>query len=524
MPEFSKTRLIYYENGTNNINKNNYISKTTISSFNEKNANLNYRVCTIEGEDHNWHEVPINTYGLYLSPAELASLYYNFDSFWPEHCKVTVSHAIPLAKYMGTNNSTQLSFNNTIYSLTYVNKDTQHVLTSFKFTSIDDATNFFYSFDGTDWNSSARVVLPKPKVHFKIPAFSKDGKSYNTIKTNEQGLYTVPLQFLKTNTKTISNDDNVINLTDFMLDINMLVGAHLPEFIMDNANVKALYPGENQDIFTHEFPKNKYNIVDCSGPTFNKHFMDNDMRNYGMNSNTFMDLPYLCCMNLSNASVGIAKTSNRGKDQGLQHNSNLWYAHGINIQDFYANLMPSFLIKGVPIVDQSNNLVPHHFLVTITWELSLAGEPVSRHVPRPLQWGYYNIQYKQIIKEIKTNNNVNTPVWESIAVPMYSWPTKQHAPLHWDGSIHMQRTDLQQNKNYFERQIFPPYADIPISATGLSDRNKQVLNDREINPEIFVNNNDSNLPTRTWLISTNLSSASYDNISKNNSSSSSKTR
>jgi hypothetical protein len=409
MLNFSKSRVLYYHNNPNELKGSSLKSDVKVSVPHWEDANNFYKVGTVAYDKHGWHNIPTNYYGLYLTKAELYSLYENFESFQPESIQIVTGHAIPIAQYTQGTNALQLSFNNTIYSLIYDNNDTDWVSITSEFKDEDDLITFCRTFDGASYKDNTRVDLPKPNIVFKLPTVPDMSVQLNPV--DDPSLSSKEFAVLK-NTDivnspalNVTNSDAITNNVNALLTSNDILDSYLPEFLQDNQNVKVLYPGENQDIYSYNavYPESRIN---CSGPCFGEHYLDTDNRSYGLNTNfPFTDKQLV--MNVFPVLKGPIEMWNEGAINRLDHHSS--YADkeiaverevmqnllvGRSQPEFYTQAPGQKFIKGIPILDPAGNLVHHSFCVLVTWSITINGEPKKMSIPKPLHYGFANYGYR----------------------------------------------------------------------------------------------------------------------------------
>lgn len=499
---FSKTRLIYFENNPDTITGANLDAKVTIPD--NKNiklaANSQYQICQIAPNTTGWHKLPMNTYGCAMTEAEIGFLYHAATEFWPVKMQVTVGHCIPLAKYPSTTNATQLSFNNTIYSLFYKNYDTKYVISDPLFyNSIDDAINFYRTFDGSSFKDNKRLMLPQPSIYYKIPAVTTD-KDATIVAKKDDNVYkdSYPLtataalgaiNFIQdVDYGAVKPVGNVCTLLDYKK-------MYYPAFQQDNENLYALYPGEN--IFTESYScdKTKNNVINLSQPTFNKHYMDTDGRGYGINSNTVFDSEWLLHQTCFIASRGPTDRASYGLGDTPEHHR----THNIDPNSFYEQGPPEIYCKGIPILDPTDNVVPHHFLASCTWELTICFNRYQPSIPRNLRWGYYNREFLQELDTIITSGNKKTPKYKTRPVGIRSWPQRLFNDSHWEGNMYWQsRTNPTDNQQDFTDPIYPPYQTATSGVVTADERNSKALIGNELDQNELIQSTSKQIPTKSW--------------------------
>lgn len=384
---FSKTRIFYYDNAANTTKIGDYTGFTIERPYKEQS--YPYLTVKVPATLHGWSYIPLNSYGLYCTFAEIQSLVENNDSFVPEKIEITLGHTIPLAKYPSTANSTQLSFNNTIYSLIATSDDGYIGVN--QYIQDNEIESLVRSFDGVSAGDAlTRVTLPKRDIFFRIP--------YHSLTTSD---VTGP-----TNQNVDVLSDHTVSATrvpllkaqklEYAQMIDQLIDSYIPELLQNNDNVYTLYPGENQ--FQREFSgfDPKYCALDCSGPSFNETVWQLDQRLNTMINRDFtnrtaanvLSLPLLFNLKGNN---NDSNPDNFNVDGTAAQKEQNWYKftdiynNRKAIDDYTAHLTKIF-IKGVPIVDQTNSLVPHTFCCTITWNMYVKCNPRSDMQANRLQW------------------------------------------------------------------------------------------------------------------------------------------
>lgn len=513
MPHFTKTRFVYWNNDPQTLTSTNIKQKITIRNPNTNNSvNGGYAICSVLGDVHNWHQIPMEVFGWYCTPAQLASLYENFDSFWATNVKCTIAHCIPTAKYAGTTNATQLSFNNTIYSLTYVLGDTEQVTTS-----LPDADNIsqnydaFRTFDGSRFDNNERALLPKPTLYYKIPCdWPTGGDNYLHPNDTKYPLpATVDIRHFTSDgdldpAGDIINDDKfytpqtsrILTLQDLAVDL-------YPDPLLDNEGIKALYPGENQDVFEYKIEGNNVCKIDCRGQTFAETFWQLDHRNYGMNSNIVFDEKMLLNTKICPRFRGPIAFANK---QGVSDTSEYrrhFTQDGWDIGEMFQESFPKWLVKGFPIIDPSNNNIPHSFAATCTWELQIEGIPRTAHIPRTLRWGHFYPEAIQYIKSVEKGKTVQG------ATQFYTktWPKKPHNEKHMAGVARFQRpqyiqsaTDTVQPTDLIYPLLPKEMPNVnPTDGWVAANYKHQCLTNEEFDPEYFIQPTRNRVPTHSFF-------------------------
>ena len=402
---FSKTRIFYYDNEPNKAVVGVY--DDFIIEVPEITASYPYLTVGIPGAVHNWSTIPTNAYGLYCTFAEIQSLVENNDSFVPKAIEIVIGHTIPLARYPSTTNSTQLSFNNTIYSLIAENDDNY---ISTKTTLIaSEIQAFARTFDGVDATSTGgtRATLPKRPMFFRIPYHSLPTTAVDRP-TNE----TLPIPTAaNTSTATTVNDTNRF---EYGQTIAQLIDSYIPELLQNNDKIYTLYPGENQYQKEINSLDPKYCAIDCSGPSFNETVWQLDQRLNtlinrditGRTADSILALPVIFQVKGNNDDTIPANLYDGSTQANLNSNwSRLTDIYcGREITDDYSTIIPKIFVKGVPIVDGTNNLVPHTFCCTITWTLHVECTPRSNMTTNRLQW---RMTYPYL-RALQTSSNILT--------------------------------------------------------------------------------------------------------------------
>lgn len=381
---FSKSRICYLENSGNTLtNKPEDLAKLTVQPQAANAANPSMRVATFPASMHGWHQLPVNNYGLYTTFNELLSLFENTDSFKPVAADVSISHAIPLAKYPAPNAGSGLSFNNTIYAMIYDLYDTDWVQAKKPFPTQDEAIIFFKSFDGMSYKDNKRVLLPKNDILFKFP-YTYDTENTAQDSAKPEVRYTYP----KNNDGKPAQITPQADQTNQPLTLDEVKERFIPEFLSDNKNVKILYPGENIDSYHYE-DGNRFGEVDCAGLQYGEAFQSLDARNFTMNApdnRTYdkMLLTMPCFPNVkgphfNSESAGMARNPKELLSRLLCDETH---------SESFGKSMPEKFIKGLPILGIEDDIITHMFNVVITHTITIEIKPRQRYIPRPLQYGY----------------------------------------------------------------------------------------------------------------------------------------
>lgn len=384
MVKFMKTRMIYYDNNINSLNESNRENNITISTASVTNNSSGYAIARLPGNIHNWSIVPFNKYGLYLSENEMYYLYNSSSKLIPKHMKVNLGHCVPIAIYPGTTNTTQLSFNNTIYSLIYELHDLENVNTQNDFESTDVFTSFRQTYDGASYTDNSRNNLPKPDLIYKFPDYILPGNvnsELNTVKVASGSTQ------LPTSVAVPTNVDRALTRRQMAYEF-------LPEFLKDNNNVYVLYPGENQYEYSESIGPSDFVCINTMPQMFNEAQNITDIRGgYHMNSDTrFKGESHLYQEVVPRVRYdGFLPATN---DDPNPNNINIDVKRRL---DQYYNQDEGSLcdrgptkifIKGNPILDNANNLVSHTFQALITWTLEIDIVPRIEPIPRHLIEGF----------------------------------------------------------------------------------------------------------------------------------------
>lgn len=228
---FSKTRIAYYDNNPSTAVIGSYTDFTIENP--EPGTSYPYLTVKFPSSLHNWSYVPVNAYGLYCSFAEIQSLVENNDSFIPEEIEITVGHTIPLAKYPSTSNSTQLSFNNTIYSLIGVEDDNYIGIHSYLHD--DEIDSLVRTFDGVDVSSATagtRTTLPKRDMYFRIP--------YHSLLTSGDNTAPPVNQVIQMPNATTNGENQTLTVAErleYAQNIGQLIDSYIPELLQNNDKI-----------------------------------------------------------------------------------------------------------------------------------------------------------------------------------------------------------------------------------------------------------------------------------------------
>lgn len=406
--KFSKTRIVYWDSyrSTLTLPANANTLPTEVSKV-DVGDDLPYLVYRIRGTDasnigHNWHNIPYNAYGLYCTPAEINSLYENSNSITPKSCGFVVGHTIPLNRN-ATSNSTQLSFNNTIYSLIVDMPGNDMVTCGWEDDVISKFNIFIRTFDGSTYDTLKRNVLPRNDIIFKVPKVKTNGTFQPTqggALSDTKALYKDFENFTGTDTFGLING----------LTQNCVVNAYLPEILQDNSNVKTLYPGENQDMFHLDLKQfEPLSTIPCSQINFNECWNNQDARSQWLNSNLAFPGDVLTVMSLVPVSRGVEDTFEFGTDQPFndfpygtdfsdtgtgnlgKFQQMLWSEiiqskNGMKHMDTYTSNLPTKFIKCLPIMSQDDTPVTHTICGTVTWTLEVEVTDRLHKEINPYKW------------------------------------------------------------------------------------------------------------------------------------------
>lgn len=429
--KYSKTRVVYWDNNLTNTSDENPNCTIITPSTNEPAL---YGVGEIEGSDLGWHHLPMNHYGLYLTTSEMQDLLELNAKITPVSAKVTIGHTIPLAQYPGTTNTLALSFNNTIYSKTYHQPPSARLCPMLDFDTIHDFYNFCRTFDGHRWvenppTPAQRSVLPKPNLRFIYPkpdywtehaGSTSRANGYAREHTLVAGLNDSTAQqaniatylLRATNYKAFQAFDDTVEQP--LLENDLMAG-YAPEFLQDNANLKALYPGENIDEFEVRPKPNLTHTIDNSEELLNDLWQTRDVRAMFNNSNfNYIDAVYLYLnlwpqckgphtnWNTNGAYIDENPLQFNGEGTAVsqgKHNVGLIESFmksltGFEYKDQWNDAIGHLWIKGNEILDPTGALVVHTFQGTVTWQLEL---DVMEKIHKPLRdpWKWINV-YRRI--------------------------------------------------------------------------------------------------------------------------------
>lgn len=384
---FSKTRILYYDNKPSSAVIGNYTN--FLVEIPEISKSYPYLSVGVPANIHNWSYIPLNSYGLYCTFGEIQSLVENNDSFTPVKLEVTLGHTIPLARYPSTANSTQLSFNNTIYSL--IATEEKGYIGVSSYLQNDEIQDVVRTFDGVSaTDGTTRAVLPKRNMFFRIP--------YHNLPTTVQNTFTNESISLPTSIGgLVATAVTDAHRFEYSQTIAQLIDSYIPELLQNNDEVYTLYPGENQFQKSVDNINPEYCALDCSGPSFNETIWQLDQRLNtlinrditGRSANNVLALPII--FNLRGNNDDTLPATIEAPTAVTQDVSTNWaklndICFNRNASNDYNTLLPKIFIKGVPIVDSDNSLVPHTFCCTITWTLTVDCTPRSNMNSNRLQW------------------------------------------------------------------------------------------------------------------------------------------
>lgn len=434
---FSKTRICYWDNALTNTSD----STPNVNLITpETNSAALYGVAYIKGTDFNWRHVPTNHYGLYLTTSQMQDLLEHHSSITPIKAKITIGHTIPLAQYPGSTNTLQLSFNNTIYSKTYHQPASARLTPDRDFTNIELAYNFMRTFDGhrfvdSDTGIPIRQELPKPNVRFIYPkpdyvdthsgannrpnGYVREITVVKGLNDDAASLANIPAYLARTtNYKTFSESVNT-TVDQPLLEMDLAVG-YAPEFLQDDENLKALYPGENIDEITIMPKKHQTHTISNGGKLLNELWANRDIRSLFRNSNfsyhdaifLFLNLWPQCKGPGENWSLNDSTISENpfqytgenvtaslttqaiGLIQSIMQSMTSFEYH-----DQWNDAIPHLWIKGNEILDPAGALVNHTFQGTINWSLEVEViDTIDRPVRDPWKWlNVYRVAQKVIV-------------------------------------------------------------------------------------------------------------------------------
>lgn len=449
---FSKTRICYWNNALTNTSDAepniNIITPETDA------ATSPYGVAEIVGSNFNWFHIPSNHYGLYCTTAEMQDLFASSRTITPISAKITIGHCIPLAQYPGSTNTLQLSFNNTIYSKTYHQHASARLTPTNDFETIGHAYNFFRTFDGHRYIAAigpaniTRQELPRPNIRFIYPKPDYVNASQTT--NNRANGYAREITLVKGITDDVTAADITAFLartTDYssfrayqhstvdqpLLEAD-LANLYAPEFLQDDKNLKALYPGENIDEIEIKPKPSLTHTIMNGEQLLNQLWMNRDVRAIFSNSNfTYNDAVYLylnlwpqCKGPNSNWNKDANYNINENPLQYICENNNNTTAYniqnigfvesfmrlltGFQYKDQWNDAIPHLWIKGNEVLDPAGALVNHTFQGTVNWYLTIEVEDkLYRPIRDPWKWGnVYRIAQRVIIPGDTPANDKST--------------------------------------------------------------------------------------------------------------------
>ncbi|CAH0562748.1 unnamed protein product [Brassicogethes aeneus] len=271
---------------------------------------------------------------------------------------------------------TQLSFNNTIYSICPELYDQKTIRVAKVFEDEGSADDFYRSHDGTGFKSNNALVLPVNDIQYLIPYPTNSDATPWT--NNADVLNTV--SGTQGTAKNYTPDKNV-GLQP--LTIDDIKKIYYPDLLMDNKHVKLLYPGEN--LLEHHIEcDDEINNIDCSAPQFAEPLYMMDSRVGVSNQLNIKNNPKLLLHNrVFNVIRGPLNYANYGiydsiltRDANDQKNEILSkQLLGYKFNDMFSNAPPQFFIK----------------------ELNLECVPMDPYIPRPLQYGFANVMAEHVV-------------------------------------------------------------------------------------------------------------------------------
>lgn len=140
------------------------------NNFNKMFAMTNVTANVTADQDTGWHFIPNQTYSNWLTPRQWFDLITNHDKFKLHSCEVTVQNMIPLTDQLSIGQDTTfMTFNNTIYALGYTDK---HYETNFVTQSFSPIWKEGVSFDATG-GTKTKVILPQ--YQHKLAKVNQEG-------------------------------------------------------------------------------------------------------------------------------------------------------------------------------------------------------------------------------------------------------------------------------------------------------------------------------------------------------------
>lgn len=214
--------------------------------------------------------------------------------------------------------------------------------------------------------TTLRLVLPKVDLEYKIPDYRFLNDAGTAIHPNTKEIKTVSVEVSGANTAT---DTTAIPNVAQPLTDDQLKAEFLPEFLIDNNNVYALYPGENQYVYNHSIEINDFNTRHCQGLMYNESIRDLNI-NYEafLNSDTLYDqnnlLYQLVCPRVSDNCFWDSTANDEPKRRRDQY-------FNTDTASFMQFAPPKIYIKGNPILDDGDSAITHWFQASVTWELEI---------------------------------------------------------------------------------------------------------------------------------------------------------
>lgn len=366
---FSKTRLAYYDNNASLVTKD----VLEAISIDKSKTNRNYALGKIPKDKCNWHSLMFNRLGCYCTFAEVQMLFDRFDGFVPVKVEIDVGHSIPIVSMPTATGGTtqQLSFNNCIYSLiTEVSASEIFLRDDMDY---DKFLLFVRSFDGSSFGDNKAMVLPTVDVFFKIPHVVNTESEFKDISTVIHTGDADKQYWYK------------ITAPNFSHTLKKKALHHAPEFLQNNENVFALYPGENQYNYVWNATDSSkvVNHISTSPQAFGELERDLDRRFQIAGNQMPVDYSHQDNSNLLNLNL-FRITDHVDKDV-----TNLYELYVGNSTALRNHDHPAWiLLKGVPILDNSGNLINHRFMSSINYTITFECKRRSHFTPRELQFSY----------------------------------------------------------------------------------------------------------------------------------------
>lgn len=517
--KFSKTRLCYYQNNNSTLKRGVYtgfkINDPAITRFHDfKSVSVPGVPSGTATVGHYWHELPTNLYGLYATFGEMQAVIFNSGSITPKKINIDVSNTIPLSRIpSGTGTSTVLSFNNTIPTFIHEHRD-HYFKTDAQIDSTYESmmSTLFRTFDGVSAaNATDRIQLPQPDWVFRIPfpmdSFSDD---LSIVPPQPDPGMTGNFEYIKINgadatlVGSTAFRPNLSYNKDLNLTLNDIIDAHIPEPLQNNDDTFVLYPGENVYSFSYAPSNNKLCTIDLSGPNMFTTLMDNDVRMQNiinhdrsipeddiLMNNVFPQYfgnPDLILRTFSGANnfdeflrnINGSTDISTLKGPLLNTLRSLYYSlttsynitsNKVTSGEYFTDPIPIVLIKGCPIVDNTNALVPHEFLAFVTWslEIEVTDNPMAKS--SRLQWALTSKDIKRYISELQSVAVAERKYGTTIS---YLIPRKaQNASFNLQPNFHLNDRlwNTADENNYFENSQ-PTRVDI----TNYSQRSQSRVN------------------------------------------------